>query len=514
MDKKRGLLNVLVSIFFYLILLVLNFITRRFLIQNLGIGISGLNSLYLSLIGFLSVAELGVGTAISYSMYKPIVERDFTKVAGLYNLFKKLYFIIGAIITIAGLCTIPFLSILAKDYTSLDTNINITFLLMLLSTVITYIYSAKISLMNAFKDNYITTAINSGSKIICQLLQIISLIIFKSFEVYLICRSIGGIIEWIFIEFLCRKTRNDVISLNSKIDYDTKKEVSKNIKARFMHRIGGVLVNTVDNIVISAFIGVVILGKYSNYITVMTALFNLLGMFFTPLTSVIGHMCKENTYNLIKKNFNFIYVLSFILGTIFFLGYYSIIDELICICFGNNLELSKAVSFVITINYFVQYMRKDVILFRDATGTFYQDRFKPLIEGASNVILSIILVLVLPDEFNVIGVIIATILTNLLICHIVEPYVLFKFGFKDSVKKYYVKNYIFIAIFILSLFILSQFMITTDNIWIQLLINGSISIAFSIIVSLIVLIFEKEFREQCLSVIKIFLKRLFIRKNG
>ncbi|MBR1676829.1 MAG: hypothetical protein IJ706_05945 [Clostridia bacterium] len=513
MDKKRAFLNVVVSIFFYVVLLLLSFVTRRFLIQYLGINVAGLNSLYLSLIGFLSVAELGIGSAITFSMYKPILEKDIDKVAGLYNLFKKLYFFIGIIITVGGIILIPFLSYLAKDYSELKINLYTTFLLMLLSTIITYFYSAKISLINAFKENYITTSINSISRILCQGLQITSLIIFKSFEIYLACRTISGFVEMLFIEFFSRRTKKEILQNKSKIDDATKKEVSKSIKAMFMHKIGTLLVNTADNVIISAFIGVVILGKYSNYITIMSSMIGLLAMFFTPLTSVIGHMCKEATKETISKYFNFIYMFSFAIGLLFFLGYYAIIDELVTICFGKDLELAKLISFVITINYFVQFLRKDVILFRDATGTFYYDRWKPLAEGVCNVIISIIFVLILPEKYNVVGVIVATIITNLFICHIVEPHILFKYEFRKSAKKYYVKNYFCIAVFVVCLFVLSMLMVVNDNVWIQLLINGFISVGISVVVVAVMFIFGKDFRYYAFRGIKQLWYRIFKMKT-
>lgn len=512
MDKRKALLNVVVSIFFYVVLLIANFITRRYLINILGIGISGLNSLFLSLIGFLSVAELGIGSAITFSMYKPIVDCDKEKVAGLYCLFKKLYIFIGIFILLGGLLITPFLPYLAKDYADLNINLYTNFLIMLASTVITYFYSAKISLINAYKNNYITTTINSLSKILCQALQIGSLIVFQSFEVYLLCRVVSSIVELIFIEIVTNRTRKDIISLKISLDKSTKIEVTKSVKAMFMHKIGGVLVNTADSVIISAFIGVVILGKYSNYITIMTALVGLLGMFFTPLTSIIGHMCKESNRTTIAGYFNFIYIFNFILGLVFFLGYYAIADELIRICFGDDLELAKIVLIVITINYFIQFMRKDVLLFRDATGTFYYDRWKPLIEGISNVILSILFVTIFPSEYNVVGVIVATIITNLLICHIIEPHVLFKYEFKESAKRYYVKNYLYMMVFVGCLFLLSQLTISTSSVWNQLVINGFISVGISLIVIVIVFILERDFRYYSIKAFKQMFAKIVKRK--
>ena len=143
MDKKKGIINVTVSVFFRIIFLAANFLARRFLIKVLGNEYNGLNSLYMSLLEFLSVAELGVGTAITYCMYKPIVEGDNDKVSALYGLFVKFYFVVGAVILIAGCALMPFLKIFAKDYESLDTNLYLTFGICLVSGVLSYAFSAK-----------------------------------------------------------------------------------------------------------------------------------------------------------------------------------------------------------------------------------------------------------------------------------------------------------------------------------------------------------------------------------
>ena len=494
MDRKKGLLNVSISIAFKFLILITNILVRRFLIRYIGNEINGLNSLYSSILDFLAVAELGVGVAITYCMYKPIVDGDNNKVSALYGLFTKLYLIIGGIILVVGCALMPALPYLAKDYQNLNVNLYLTFGLMLLSVVLSYIYSSKTSLINAYKNNYITTTISSIGQLLQYGLQIIVLVCTGSFVWFLLCRIINGTLQWIVTEIIVRKKHGNIISNKQKIDDDTKKAVTKNIKAMFMHKIGGVLVNTADSLIISAFIGLVILGKYSNYTTIVIAMTSVLTLCFTPLTSVIGHMCVSEDKLQIKKYFNFFHTFNFIIGTIFFLGYYGVIDNLVTILFDDGLELAKSISLVITINYFIQFMRQAALLFRDATGTFYNDRWKPLVEGVINVVLSILFVLVFPEEYSVVGVIVATIITNIFICHIIEPYVLYKYAFKTTVRGYYLRNYLYIAIFCVALLIFNFSMISSDNQWIELFANGGISLAFSLTISAVVILCNKDFR--------------------
>ncbi len=498
MDKKKGLLNIIVSIIFKVFLLIGAILVRRFLIKYAGNEVNGLDSLYISIIGFLAVAELGVGSAITFCMYKPIVDGDNNKVSALYHLFTKLYVIIGAIILAAGCILLPFLKYFAADYQQIDQNLYLTFFLMLVSVVISYLFSSKTSLINAYKNNYITTTISSLGMLLQYGLQILVLILTRSFVWYLVCRIIAVVVQWGITEVLARKSYNDIIKNKQKLDSDTKKEVTKSVKAMFMHKIGGVLVNTADSVIISAFIGVVILGKYTNYTTIMTAMTGVLNLFFTPLTSVIGHLCVEEDKTNVKKYFKFFHTFNAIIGIIFFLGYYAIIDNIVSICFGNNLELTKSVSFIITLNYFIQFMRQATLLFRDATGTFYNDRWKPLFEGIINIGLSIGFVYLFSflfgNEFAVVGVIVATIVTNLTICHTVEPHVLYKYALQSKTSKYYIRNYLYIAIFAAVLVALNFCLQTYDNQWIELLVNGCIAVAIAIIPCTLIAISDKDFK--------------------
>jgi O-antigen/teichoic acid export membrane protein len=509
MDKKKGFLNVTIAIAFKVILLIGSILARRFLIKYIGNEVNGLNSLYLSIIGMLSVAELGVGSAITFCMYKPIVEGDNDKVSALYHLFAKLYLIIGGIILIGGCAVMPFLKYLAKDYQDINVNLYITFALMLISVVLSYLFSSKTSLINAYKNNYITTIIANGGMVIQYVLQIVAVIVFQSFEAYLICRIISVLFQWGVIELVSRKRYNKIIKNKQSIDAKTKHEVVKNIRAMFMHKIGGVLVNTADSVIISAFIGVIVLGKYSNYTVIMTNMVAVISLFFSPLTSVIGHMCVQEDNTQTIKYFRFFHTFNFVIGVIFFLGYYAVIDDLVVLCFGvEDLLLQKTISFVITLNYFIQFMRQSTNLFKDATGTFYNDRWKPFVEGIINILLSILFVVILPDEYKVVGVIVATIITNLLICHIVEPHVLYKYAFKQSAKNYYIRNYIYILFFALALIGLNFCMVNIENQWLELLANGCISVAISLLISGIAICIDKDFRHY----VGIFFNRLKVKR--
>ena len=488
MDKKKSLLNVFVSVGFKMITMVMVIFVKRLLIQICGNEVNGLNALYLSIISFLAVTELGVGSAITFCMYRPIVEGDNSRVSALYILFRQIYRIIGIVILTMGLILTPFLHHFAADYAALDVDLRTNFMLMLISVVLTYFFGAKLALINAYKNNYISTAISSGGLLLQYVFQIVTLLLTGSFSWYLISRTAAVLAQWLLTEIVTRRKYGYILNHRAKLDSETRREVVKNIKAMFMHNIGYVLVNAADSFIISVFLGVMVLGSYSNYAMIMTSMLAVLKLVFSSLTSIFGHLYVKEGQKTAKEYCERFHLLNFAVGMVFFLGYYAVADNLVAILFGAELVSAKTISLVITINGFVQFMRSDVLTFREATGTFYYDRWKPLAEGVTNVILSILFV----KWIGVVGVIAATIVTNLLICHIVEPYVLYRHAFAASPCRYYLKNYGMILLFCGVLALLDSCMQGFDSQWTELLVNGCISVGISVVVCTIVILFTKE----------------------
>ena len=502
MDKRKGMLNIAVSLVFKVFLLVGSIIVKRFVIIHLGNDINGLNALYLSIVGMLTVAELGVGEAITFCMYRPIVEGDKDKVAALYRLLTKIYLAVFAVIIVSGICVMPFLKNLAKGYANTE-NLYVTYSIMLLSCALTYLFGAKTSLINAYKNNYITTAIFSSGTLLQYLLQILAILLTNSFQAYLWCRVIAAAAQWIATEAAVRKNYADIIFNRQTADKETQNQVLKNTTALFMHRIGTVLVSTADSTIISAYIGIEILGKYSNYTTVMSSMTQVLMLCFMPLTSVIGQACVSKHPKQINTYFNFFHGFNYLLGMVFFLGYYAVIDSVITILFGAGLELDRFTILIIVINYFIQFMRRSVLLFRDSSGTFYNDRWKPLFEGIVNIVLSIWFV----NVFGIAGVLIATIITNLTICGVVEPFVLHKHVFQSSSKRFYIKNYCYIAAFVVMLYMYDAVRLEIDNVWASLLANGMLSVVISSVGSAVILAFNRDFMYHAKKLTAVFRRK-------
>ena len=494
-DSNKAKKNVIVSILFKIILLALSLIARRFLINYVGNDANGLNSLYISVVGFLGIADLGIGTAIIYCMYEPIAKGDKLKVRQLYTLFKRIYIVIGSIVLFAGLIILFFLPMLSKGYDDKST-MYISYLLSLGAVVITYFYSAKMSLINAYKNNYIVTLITSLGLILQYAIQIIILINTRSFILYCLCKIIASLFQYLL--FLLYNKNKDITAYPEPIGSELKGKVVKNVKAMFMHKIGDVIFGTVDSIVISAIIGVVILGYYSNYLTILTAMNEILKLFIVPLTAVIGHMGVIASKKEKKDYFKFFYSINFILGIVFYLGYFSVCNDLVTVLFGDGLLLDKEFIILLSITYFIQFMRQSASVFKDSFGLFYKDRYIALLAAITNAGLSIWFAFM----FGIYGVLIATIIVDILMYHIVEPFVLFKYGLESYPNKYYLINYILIGFFVGEVLLFSRINLNIDNIYLHLLASGSLSVAINIIPVSIVFMINPKIKSKILKIIK------------
>lgn len=493
MDKRKGFLNISLSVTFKFLLCFAAIFVRRIVIRSLGNELNGLNSLYLSIMDVLCVAELGVGQAITYCMYEPIVNGDTRQTSALYSFFKSTYRKIGAIVLLLGLVLTAWIPYLAKDYGTLDVDIRFTFFLMLLSTCITYCYGAKSALIEAHKNNYITSAIGFAGKLSQYILQILALLLTRSFAWFLASRILANFLQWGLTSAVVDRVYREIITEKNTVLPDTRVKIGKNIRAMFLHKIGAIVVGATDSILISAFVGIVVLGKYSNYTTIMTSMTGVLGLLFISLTSVVGHMCVEASPGEIAEHYDFFYGVNFCIAILFFGGYYATINCLITFLFGEGLLLSRSVIFIMTVSYFIQFTRRATLLFRDATGLFYADRWKSAVEALVNLVASVALV----NRLGVSGVLIGTIITNVLICDVIEPYVLYKNALHKSVKPFWVRNYGYILLFVLELRLLDSFLMEQISVK-ALLWNAFISIILGVVTCLVIFSTNKPFRQGIL----------------
>ncbi len=410
---------------------ILSFVARTAFIKTIGVDFLGINGLFTSVLGVLSLTELGIGTAMNYSLYKPVAENDTEKIKSLMKVFKSAYRIVALTVAILGLVIIPFLDILVKDAEGVK-HVKFYYLFFLFNTVSTYFVSYKYSLVNADQKNYVITNITAVFNIAMHAFQIAVLFIFESYVAYLIIQAIMQLIQKIYTanyidkKYPYLKEKNVV-----RLEKQEKSKIISNVKALILHKIGDISVNQTDNIIISAFVNVTTVGLVSNYALITNTVNTFVNVAFGGTIGSLGNLFASSDK---KKQHEVFCVMDFVDFWIYSfssVALFALLQPFISLMWGDlTLHISVVALFVLN-NYMVG-QRVSVNNIKVAGGIFNQDKYLALIQSAVNLIVSVALAF----RFGLIGVYIGTIVSGA-IPSLVRPWIVYKNLFDESVFKYY-----------------------------------------------------------------------------
>lgn len=424
-----------------LVQLILKFAVRIVFVRFLSVEYLGLNTLFSNILQVLSLAELGVGSAIVYSMYKPVADGDTEKIKSLIGIYKKFYWIIGGVITVVGLAIIPLLPYLMSGGTTLEVNLNLVYVIYLFNTSVGYFFAHRRALIFANQRNDIETKVSSVCLIALNAVQLVILAITKNYLLYIVILPIFTLIESVAIMLISHRLYPEIRGKAQKLTEGDKKDLVKNTAAMVGHKLGGVAVNSTDNIFISAFLGLTVLGLYSNYAYITTLMTSVLTLIITATRASIGNLIaagnKQRAYEVFCDLSYFLF--AFLIFC--FSCYTALAQDFVSIFFGEELVLPFVTMLLIGINFYIMQSRAIIGAFRETTGLFWKDRYKPFFEVAINIGLDFALVIAI----GLPGIVIATIVSNIVCNLTVEPYIVFKYYFGKSVKKYYLV-YVLLAI--------------------------------------------------------------------
>ncbi len=437
MRSENSIKNVVVNISCQLLSILLSFICRTVFIQTLGEAYLGVSGLFSNILSLLSLAELGIGTAITFSMYKPLAEDDHKKTGALMGLYRTAYHVIGLIVAAAGLVFAPFYKFFISDPSQIP-NLTLIYFLYLFNSVVTYFFSYKQDIITADQKGYICTLYQYGFCIVQNIIQIFILYRTKNFIVYFCAQILFGFLTNFF---LAQKADKMYPYLKKYEKTALKKEdrsaIFKNIRAMFLHRIGGAVVNGTDNILISKFFGLADVGIYSNYFLITNTLNGLIAQIFNGITASVGNLgAAEND----GKSYEVYLSVNFAGSWIF--GYcaiclFCLINPFIRLWTNKDLLFSFPVVTFIIINFYVTGMRQATLTFKNSFGLFWYDRYKALVEAAVNLIASVILL----KTMGVAGVFLGTLVSTMTIDFWVDPLVLFRYGFHRSAVPYFIRYF-------------------------------------------------------------------------
>lgn len=415
--------------------IVMGYVTRIVFTHTLSESYVGINGLFTDILNVLALSELGVGTALTYALYKPIAEKDIERQKSLMRLFKWLYRATATIIAVFGLLILPFLGYLVKDTGDVEHIIPI-YLLYLLTSVVSYLLVYKKALVDAYQRSYIGAWYYTVFLLLQYALQIVVLITTRNFLLFLLMHllcTIGNNVS------VARKADSLYPFLREKeiqpIPKTEKQSILKNMKAMLMHKIGDVVVNNTDNLLLTSMAGLVSAGKYSNYYLIIGSIRQVLLRIFQGITASVGNLGATEDREAVKSVFEASFFIGQWLYGLAGICLFQLLNDVIAVSFGENYLFSGTLVFVLCVNFFVTGMRQPTLVFRDSLGLFWHDRYKPLAEASINLAFSILLTL----RFGIVGVFLGTFLSTMLTSFWVEPFVLYRRKLKSSLTPFFLR---------------------------------------------------------------------------
>ncbi|MCR5669728.1 MAG: polysaccharide biosynthesis protein [Butyrivibrio sp.] len=459
---------------------LMSFILRTVFIMHLNEQLLGVNSLYSNILSLLNMAELGIGTALNFSLYGPVARGEKEKIKSYMQLYRRAYLTIACVVAVIGLSLAPFLKFLIKnpgDNSLRD--LTIYYFIFLFNTVTSYFVAYKYSLINAEQKNYIQTNINTITKVITVFIQILVVVFTENFYLYLLTDAAVQLIQKIIVSRYLDKMYPYLREKNiEKLTKEESDNVWTKTKALVFHKIGDVARLQTDAIIISSFVEVAMAGVVDNYNLVINSVANFVNIIFNSVISSFGNLIATESK---EKQFSMFRVYRFFASWIYgfsCVGFMVLLTPLVKLLWGDKWILAPAAVYLILTDYYFKGDRIVLSNYKTAAGVFEPDKYLALIQGAVNLVISIVLV---QTPLGITGVYVGTVVSGL-IANITKPIIIYRvcfdkkaFGYFADTLKYFasVAAVLFICMFI------SRFVIADLNFFTFILMAIIITVIFN-----------------------------------
>ena len=429
--------NTIIGIVQKIITVVANLLIQIIFVHTLGEQYIGISALFTSILAVLSFAELGIGTAIIYNLYKPIAEKDYDKIQAYLHSYATAYRIVTIVIIGAGIVCCPLLPYVVKDVPNISENITLIFLLFVADTAVSYLYAYKATFLNANQNNYIASAVHSVMITIKTIAVAIFLILWSNYYAYLIFSIMITLLQNIIISIIANK-KYPFLKEKSKarLNKEEKNKIYKNVYAMSLYKVSGTVLNSSDNIIISNMSNTSQVGLLSNQVLIIRQVYDVTSQFFSAVTTSIGNLSTEENVEYEYKILNTIRFISFWLFMFCSIAIIIISNPFIELIFGAKYVCAYPIIIALVADFYIKGMINPISSFRTSHGLFVQGKYRPLIMALLNIVLSVIMM----KWVGIVGVFIATVLSRLLTQVWFDPYVVYKYVFKRSPMQYFGKS--------------------------------------------------------------------------
>ena len=452
----KSLRNAKVNLIFYFISLILAFFSRRIFLDSLGDDFMGLVGTLQDVLGFLNLAELGIGTAIGYVLYKPLFEQDQLKIKEIISIFGYLYRKIGLIILILGGILAFFLPLIFHKSGFPISGIFFAFFSFLASSLIGYFLNFKQTLLSADQKNYVITAYFQSANIVKTLLQIISCYYTSNYYYWIALDLIFSVIYSMILNVRIKKTYPWLISniRSGKQLLYKYPEVITYTKQLFIHRIASFIQSQTSSILIYAFVSLKTVAYYGNYTIIISKLTLLMNNVMDGTSAGVGNLIAEGDKPNIKQVYWELMAFRYFVGGVLIFALYCLMQPFISLWLGEEYVLNRSVLILILANTYVSQTRNINDMFLHGYGLF-SDVWAPFAEALISVVVS----LAGGHFWGLPGILLGPVISLFIIVGIWKPYFLYRKGFQLSLRFYWLSILKFLAILFVS-WEISQFVLS------------------------------------------------------
>lgn len=431
--------NVIAGILNQVLYLVFPFLNRTLFLWLMGPEYLGLNGLFTSVLSVLTLAELGFGKAVVCSMYKPIADDDRDMVCAYLRFYRTVYRWVGTIIFIVGLCLLPFLRKLVHGNLPPDVNLYVLYLLHLGNTSVSYfLFAYRGSILSAHHRNDVLTNIRTVIQIVQYIAVFLVLILTRNYYWYVIVTILFTGVSNILIMYESGRLFPD-ISPRGELAQDKRRQVLSDVKSIFLHKIGGVISYQIDNVVLSALLGLVALATYGNYYYVNKMVVGIPAILYSTMAGGFGNRIYTESR---EKNFQLFMLVGRIVGIVniwcaaMMLALY---QPFITVWSRRNPELIQhfLLPVLMVLYFYINQSRQVLLAFKAGASLWYEDRWKPVVSGIIKLLTCLVFVLTLPDKYKLDGVILSTIIGYVFVQIPWESHVVFTVFFERKHAKAY-----------------------------------------------------------------------------
>ena len=473
--KRRGVKNLIYGLTAQALIAVMNLALRSVIISKLGLNYVALGALFNEIIAMMSLAELGIGSAITFSLYKPLAKGDEEKCAQIMTLFQRAYRIIAAVILGVGCALTPFVHLLVKDIGFDLPYIRLVFLLYTVKTASSYLFSYKAALLTADQRMYEVTRVNTAATVAMVACSILEIVVFGNFIVYLLLQiafSLGGN----YVLSRLAQKRYPLLARRAELPASERKAIFKNVRSVFVGKLSGRITNSTDNILITLLVDTLSIGLYANYSMVLTVLTGVVTQIESAISAGVGNLLAVDYDAYAEETLRRLTFSMAALGTMCMIGLMCVFSPFVSVWIGEKYTLGDGVVFVLCLNLFLQFARMPLWTTVTGAGLFQKDKYISIIGSTANLVVSVLL----GRAYGMIGIFIGTTCTHV-IQIVLKTLLLYRQRLHASPARYYLR-WLFYTLWASALTLAAYAvcrLLPAGNAYLRLLLSFAVGAAFA-----------------------------------